>query len=82
MKLNFGYKSCMADEKQPSSSRDAAELSSISSMLSDLEQRVLSIANTWHEVERDDVSSHLYDVERSLRSSGRRLDRAITAMGF
>ena len=55
---------------------DAAELSSIVSALSDLEERVTSIIGHHEGTPREDLLNALYEAERSLRSAGRSVDRA------
>ncbi|MEM7094399.1 MAG: hypothetical protein AAF567_15465 [Actinomycetota bacterium] len=64
----------------PDSSHDAAELSSIGTVLDDLQSRVVEVADRWREAEREDVSGDLYDVERSLRSAQRRIRRALNSI--
>lgn len=67
----------MSIDRPAESESDVAELSSISSVLEDLQARVVDVADRWREVERDDVAGDLYDVERSLRSAQRRIRRAL-----
>lgn len=64
----------------PEASHDAAELSSIASVLDDLQTRVVEVADRWREVEREDIAGDLYDVERSLRSAQRRIARALNGL--
>jgi len=59
---------------------DSAELSSITTVLEDLQTRVVEVADRWREIERDDIAGDLYDVERSLRNAQRRLQRARNAL--
>ena len=54
---------------------DSAELSSLSSVIRDLEERVSEVARRYEGTDREDVSFELYEVERSLRGATRRLDR-------
>ena len=61
--------------------QDSAELSSITTVLEDLQARVVEVADRWREIERDDIAGDLYDVERSLRSAQRRLHRARNGLG-
>ncbi|WP_420638243.1 hypothetical protein [Candidatus Poriferisocius sp.] len=56
-------------------SADGAELSSMSTVLDDLLQRVADMARRYEDTDREDVSFELYEVERSLRGATRRLDR-------
>ncbi len=55
-----------------------AQLSSISTAMEDLTTRVTSIADDYAKTTREDLAADLYDVERSLRSARRRLDRVIS----
>lgn len=64
-------------DHEPEPSHDAAELSSIASVLEDLQTRVVEVADRWRHREREDVAGDLYDVERSLRSAQRRIRRAL-----
>lgn len=54
---------------------DGAELSSLSSVIRDLTERVTEVARRYEGTDREDVSFELYEVERSLRGATRRLDR-------
>ncbi|MGZ0178389.1 MAG: hypothetical protein ACKVIQ_16105, partial [Acidimicrobiales bacterium] len=63
--------------EQPDPTSDAAELSSITTVLADLQTRVVEVADRWREIEREDVAGDLYDVERSLRNAQRRIRRAV-----
>jgi hypothetical protein len=65
---------------QPEPAHDAAELSSITSVLADLQTRVVDVADRWRDREREDVAGDLYDVERSLRSAQRRMRRALNGI--
>jgi len=62
---------------EPDAISDGAELSSIMTVLADLQDRVVEVADKWRAVERDDVAGDLYDVERSLRNAQRRIRRAV-----
>lgn len=64
----------------PNASGDAAELSSIATVLDDLQGRVVEVADRWRLVEREDIAGDLYDVERSLRSAQRRIQRALNSL--
>lgn len=64
-------------DHEPEPSHDTAELSSIASVLEDLQTRVVEVADRWRQREREDVAGDLYDVERSLRSAQRRIRRAL-----
>ena len=63
--------------EQPDPTSDAAELSSITTVLADLQGRGVEVADRWREIEREDVAGDLYDVERSLRNAQRRIRRAV-----
>ena len=67
----------MSQAVQPDSNNDAVELSSITTVLADLQDRVVEVADRWREIEREDVAGDLYDVERSLRNAQRRIRRAV-----
>lgn len=56
--------------------REIAELSSVTSQLESLTQRVVAVAEVFGEARRDDVAADLFEVERSLRTAMRRLARA------
>ena len=53
----------------------SAELGSIGSTLDDLTRRIASLADERVGTEEDATSAVLIDIERSLRTSLRRLDR-------
>ena len=58
-----------------STAADGAELSSLSSVIRDLVERVAEVARRYEGTDREDVSFELYEVERGLRGATRRLDR-------
>lgn len=60
---------------------DAAHLSSLSSALSDLTQRVTDLADGLQGAPREDVASDLYEVERHLQAADRRLRALVTRLG-
>ena len=62
----------MSDE---SLAADGAELSSLSSVIRDLVERVAEVARRYEGTDREDVAFELYEVERGLRGATRRLDR-------
>lgn len=66
---------------RPDPQSHSAELSSITTVLTDLQARVVEVADQWREIERDDVAGDLYEVERSLRNAQRRIRRATKQMG-
>jgi hypothetical protein len=61
--------------------RDCAVLSSVTTVLADLTERVTSMAEGYAGTPREDVASDLFEVERALRTASRRLDRLLGAMG-
>lgn len=54
-----------------------AELSSVGSQLDELTRRVTDAAQVYERGGREDVAHELFEVERSLRSATRRLERAL-----
>ena len=54
-----------------------AELSSIASALDDLTVRIGSLADRLSHEGNDNLSAELYEVERSLTSGRRRLDKLV-----
>ena len=56
--------------------RETAELSSISTQLDALAQRVTTAAERFDGGDREDVANDLFEVERALRMALRRLARA------
>ncbi|MGH9126258.1 MAG: hypothetical protein ACRDZ8_16260 [Acidimicrobiales bacterium] len=54
-----------------------AELSAVATSLDDLAERVASIHAALTAAERDDLGADLTDVERTLGSAARRLNRAL-----
>jgi hypothetical protein len=56
---------------------DQAQLSSLSTSLADLVQRVTSMADGFQGSPREDVAADLYDVERHLQAASRRLKALI-----
>lgn len=59
------------------STSDAAELSSVLTALEDLKTRCVVVADRWRSTEREDISSELYEVERSVRAAIRRANKAM-----
>ena len=57
----------------------AAELSSLSTALEELSQRVTAIADDYAASKRDDLASELYHAERALVSARRSLARVAHA---
>lgn len=54
------------------------QLSSVSTALDELTGRVASLAESLSGSDRDDVATSLFEIERSLRTAGRRLDQLVT----
>lgn len=52
---------------------DAAHLSSLTTALGDLTDRVTALADGYQRSPRQDVAADLYDVERNLQAAHRRL---------
>lgn len=52
---------------------DAAHLSSLSTAIDELTQRITSLADSYQASPREDVASDLYEVERNLQAAARRL---------
>jgi hypothetical protein len=52
---------------------DAAHLSSLSTALDDLTERVTALADGFSDTPREDIAADLYDVERNLQAAARRL---------
>src|SRR5205085_11905546 len=56
---------------------DAPELSSLATVLDDLSRRVTAMAERRARAEPDEVANALFEVERSLRETRRRLQNAV-----
>jgi hypothetical protein len=61
--------------------RDRAALSSMTTALADLTERLTAMAESYSGTPREDVASDLFEVERALRTAARRLDRLLGTMG-
>jgi hypothetical protein len=61
-------------------SSEAAQLSAILSSVDELAGRVADVADGLAGTPRDDIASDLYEVERSLRTAVRRLDRTVQSL--
>ena len=60
---------------------DRAELSALSTSLDDVTARVTTVADRYQgSPERSDIADGLYEVERSLRTAVRKLDRVLRTM--
>jgi len=56
------------------------QLSSVHSSLTELTRRVVELAEAQSGSNRDDVASVLYEVERSLNTANRRLERLVNQL--
>jgi hypothetical protein len=56
---------------------DAAALSSISTALDELTQRITALADDYQTSPREDVAADLYEVERNLQAAARRLKAVV-----
>jgi DNA/RNA-binding domain of Phe-tRNA-synthetase-like protein len=54
------------------------QLSSVSTALTELTKRIAALAESLSGSERDDVAGALFEVERSLKTAGRRLDKVVS----
>ena len=61
--------------------RHAAELTTIRTLVEELQARVLGLANDSDAASREDLGRALFEAERSLRSAGRQLARAEKLLG-
>jgi len=59
---------------------DRAELSALATTLDDLAARVTAAADRYQGGARADVADGLYEVERSLLSASRKLERVLRTM--
>lgn len=57
---------------------DRAELSSLTTALTELTRRVASMAEGAAAAKDEEIASELFAVERALRGAGRRLERLTT----
>jgi len=58
---------------------DLAELSTVSTQIDDLVDRVVDVAESYRGGDRDDIAIRLFEVERSLNSARRNLQSALRA---
>jgi hypothetical protein len=56
---------------------DRAELSALATSVDEVTRRVTAAADRLRGTPRDDIANGLYEVERSLLTAGRKLDRVI-----
>jgi len=59
---------------------DPAHLSSLSSALTDLTERITKLADGYQATPREDVAADLYEVERHLQAADRRLRALVTKL--
>jgi hypothetical protein len=59
---------------------DRAELSALATSIDEVTRRVTEAADRLRGTPRDDIANGLYEVERSLLTAGRKLDRVIRAL--
>lgn len=59
---------------------DRAELSALATSLADLTTRLTAAADRFQGTPRTDVADGLYEVERSLLTASRKLDRVLRTM--
>ena len=57
---------------------DAAQLSSLTTSLGDLTNRIAGLAEGYQSSPREDVAADLFDVERHLQAAHRRLRALVT----
>jgi len=56
------------------------QLSSVSTQLVDLTERVAEMAESLSGSERDDIATALFEIERSLSTAGRRLEQLVSEL--
>lgn len=59
---------------------DRAELSALSTTLDDLTTRLTAVGDRYRGTPRPDVADAIYEVERSLRTASRQLERVMRSM--
>jgi Mg2+ and Co2+ transporter CorA len=59
---------------------DVPQLSSLSTALGELTQRITTLADDYQESPREDVAADLYEVERHLNAASRRLTALLTKL--
>jgi len=59
---------------------DRAQLSALATSLDDLTRRIAEVAGRHRASPREDIASGLDEVERSLITAGRRLEKVMRAM--
>jgi hypothetical protein len=56
---------------------DRAELSALATSIDEVTRRVTAAADRLRGTPRDDIANGLYEVERSLLTAGRKLERVV-----
>jgi hypothetical protein len=56
------------------------QLSSVHSSLTELTRRVVELADAQSGTDRDDLATVLYEIERSLNTASRRLERLVNQL--
>jgi hypothetical protein len=59
---------------------DRSELNALASTLDDVRSRITAVADRYQGTTRPDVAEGLYEVERSLTTAGRQLERMLRTM--
>lgn len=59
---------------------DRSELTALASSLDDLRGRITAVADRYRGTPRGDVAEGLYEVERSLTTAGRQMERVLRGM--
>jgi hypothetical protein len=59
---------------------DRAELSALATSLDELTKRLTGVADRYQATPRQDIADSLFEVERSLLTATRKLDRVLRAM--
>lgn len=59
---------------------DFGELSSIQTVIEDMERRIVEMAYRWQKADREDISHDLFGAEQAIRNAKRRLRKAGDAL--
>ncbi|MDP9420971.1 MAG: hypothetical protein M3P53_12650 [Actinomycetota bacterium] len=65
----------------PATGTVAAQLSSVATALAELTSRLSTIADSLARTANDELANGLFEVERSLTTAGRRLDKVVDELG-
>ncbi len=65
----------------PPPSTVAAQLSSVATALAELTARLSTLAESLAQTSNDELANGLFEVERSLTTAGRRLDKVVDDLG-